>query len=228
MAVLASMLHELDRDGDAAEVFEKLMHRYDNEKMFQMQIDVFPFEIPSNYHLYLANHLAKENKVQEARKHYFDSIQLSPSNVDALIGLSKLPEDASEKRLRMEAQSQIVNDMRKEIASRDRDLRIAGQRIVLFEKQRLANELNSLAWLITNTEGDQKEALLMSRKACKLAPDRSAYWDTLAHAYEKNGYFESAYRSQLKAIELEPNQPSLIRALKRFREKAQSETQPTP
>ncbi|MFM2216473.1 MAG: hypothetical protein RL240_791, partial [Planctomycetota bacterium] len=45
----------------------------------------------------------------------------------------------------------------------------------------------------------------------------------------KQGDFESALRAQRKAVALEPHQPSLQRALKRFEEKAKEKrTQNAP
>jgi tetratricopeptide (TPR) repeat protein len=220
LTLLSQMLHELDRDAEASEVLKKFAHRYENERLFQMQTETNGADIPSNYHLFAANDLAKNGKHAEARESYSKAIELAPDNVDALIGLARLPENEEEKQMRLQDQSEVVNALRKEIEGVDQDLRLAAPMFQTSEKRRLANQLNTFAWLVANTQGDQQEALLMSRRACALAPDRSAYLDTLAHCFEKQGDFESALRAQRKAVALEPHQPSLQRALKRFEEKA--------
>ena len=98
----------------------------------------------------------------------------------------------------------------------DRDLRLANPMFQAMEKKRLANSLNTLAWLLINTDADKQEALMLSRRSCSLAPEQSAYQDTLAHCLEKNGKNREAFRTQIKALSLEPNQLSLQRALVRF------------
>ena len=229
LTLLSQMLHELDRDAEASNILEKFAQRYENERMFQMQTETNGADIPSNYHLFAANDLAKNGKHAEARERYSKAIELAPDNVDALIGLARLPENDEEKQMRLQDQSEVVNALRKEIEGVDQDLRLAAPMFQKSEKRRLANQLNTFAWLVANTQGDQQEALLMSRRACALAPDRSAYLDTLAHCFEKQGDFESALRAQRKAVALEPHQPSLQRALKRFEEKAKEKrTQNAP
>ncbi len=220
LTLLSQMLHELDRDAEASEVLEKFARRYENERLFQMQTETNGADIPSNYHLFAANDLAKNGKHAEARERYSKAIELAPDNVDALIGLARLPENDEDKQMRLQDQSEVVNALRNEIEGVDRDLRLAAPMFQTSEKRRLANQLNTFAWLVANTQGDQQEALLMSRRACALAPDRSAYLDTLAHCFEKQGDFEAALRAQRKAVAIEPHQPSLQRALKRFEEKA--------
>ena len=79
--------------------------------------------------------------------------------------------------------------------------------------------MNTLAWLITNTEGNFEEALYLSRKACALSPNRSAYLDTLAHCFATLNRYREAVEQQRKAVALEPHQPSLVKALKEFESK---------
>lgn len=223
LSLLSQLLHEQDRDAEASKVLEAFAQRFENEKLFQMQIDSAGSEIPSTYHMFAANDLAKNGKHEEARARYLRAIELSPENVDALIGLARLPENNEQKAMRLQEQSQVVIMLRNEIEEIDRQLRLAAPMFQKSEKRRLATQLNTYAWLVANTEGDQQEALLMSRRACSLSPDRSALQDTLAHCYERQGNFDAAVRTQRKAVALEPHQPSLHRALKRFEEKAKDQ-----
>ena len=223
LSLLSQLLHEQDRDEEASKVLEAFAQRFENEKLFQMQIDSAGSEIPSSYHMFAANELAKKGKHEEARARYLRAVELSPENVDALIGLARLPENNEQKALRLQEQSQVVILLRNEIEEIDRQLRLAAPMFQKSEKRRLATQLNTYAWLVANTDGDQQEALLMSRRACSLSPDRSALQDTLAHCYERQGNFDAAVRTQRKAVALEPHQPSLHRALKRFEEKAKEQ-----
>jgi hypothetical protein len=116
--------------------------------------------------------------------------------------------------------------LRNRIDEIERDIRVANLMFQSMEKKRLANFLNTLAWLMINTDSDPREALLMSRRSCSLDPQQSAFQDTLAHCFEKNGQVLQAFKTQLKAIKLEPHQLSLQRALNRFYEKAAKELPP--
>jgi tetratricopeptide (TPR) repeat protein len=224
---LAMMLHEQDRDLEAAQALEKWVERYETEKLFRMQVDEYQMDLASNYYLYLANHLAKEGKSDQARESYFKAIALEPDNVDALIGLAKMSETPEEKQRRLAEQEKTISLMRNEIEAIDRDLRLANPMFQAAEKSKLANSLNTLAWLMINTECDPREALMLSRRSCGLSPNQSAYQDTLAHCLDKNGKHRDAFRTQIKALSLEPHQLSLQRALVRFYQKAIEETSAT-
>ena len=213
---LSSSLHDQLRDDQAAQSLEKWVGRYETEKLFRMQVDEFQLDLASNYYLYRANDRAKKGNTDQAREDYFQSIHLASDNVDALIGLAQLTESPEQKRRRLADQEQTVGALRNEIDGMDRDLRLANPMFQAMEKKRLANSLNTLAWLLINTDADKQEALMLSRRSCSLAPEQSAYQDTLAHCLEKNGKNREAFRTQIKALSLEPNQLSLQRALVRF------------
>ncbi len=213
---LSSSLHDQLRDDQAAKSLEKWVGRYETEKLFRMQVDEFQLDLASNYYLYRAKDHAKKGNTDQAREDYFQSIHLASDNVDALIGLAQLTESPEQKRRRLNDQEQTIGALRNEIEGMDRDLRLANPMFQAMEKKRLANSLNTLAWLLINTDADKQEALMLSRKSCNLAPEQSAYQDTLAHCLEKNGKNREAFRTQIKALSLEPNQLSLQRALVRF------------
>lgn len=225
---LSQMLHEQDLDQDAANVLEKWVNRYENEKLFRMQVEEYNFDIPSNYYLYRGNQHVKEGNAEKAREAYFQSIDLAEESVDALIGLARLNETPEQKRRRQTAQDKTVGSLRNQIEDMDRALRLANPMFQTIEKRRLANSLNTLAWLMINTDSDPQEALLLSRRSCSLVPDQSAYQDTLAHCLEKNQKYREAFRTQIKALTLEPHQLSLQRALVRFYEKAAKELPANP
>lgn len=223
---LTQLLHDQQRDKEAAETLERWVSRYDNEKLFRMQVEEFDQDLPSNYHLFKGNQYVQENMPEQAREQFLLSIAKSHENVDALIGLARLagPEETPEqKRRRTTEQEESIRILRNRIEEIERDLRVANPMFQAMEQKRLANLLNTLAWLMTNTDSDPREALLLSRRSCSLDPEQSAFQDTLAHCFEKNGKYLQAFRTQIKAVRLEPHQLSLQRALGRFYEKAAKE-----
>jgi tetratricopeptide (TPR) repeat protein len=174
--------------------------------------------VRSYYHLYAADALRTSNEA-EAASHYIQSIEILPANVDAIIGLYKLKETEELQSLRREKLKHSVTELRTEIRRYDEFLKKYNSEFVESFFDRLANNLNSLAWLIANTEGDFGEAVLLSRRACLLDPDHAEYLDTLAHCYFAAGKWKDAVEQQRKACELKPHHPDLKRALSRFEEK---------
>ena len=223
LQILGAMLHEQDRDEDAAKALEKWVSRYESEKLFRMQVENYQIDLASNYYLYEANSQVQKGNIEQARQAYFKSIALASDNVDALIGLAGLSETPEEKKQRLAQQERCQSSLRNEIDAIDRDIRLANPMFQPMEKRRLANSLNTLAWLMINTEADPREALMLSRRSCNLVPDQSAYQDTLAHCLDKNGNPKEAFRTQIKALALEPHQLSLQRALIRFYDHAAKE-----
>jgi hypothetical protein len=218
---LSQLLHEQDRNQEAAEVLEKFAQRFEREPLFQSQVsEQGGSSLVSNYYLYSGNHAATHQDTEQARKHYLKSIELASDNVDAIIGLYRLPNPTQEhQQERLQLQQQISGELRNEIDARQRDLRRENPRFQATEERSLANQMNTLAWLIANTEGNFEEALFLSRKACSLAPDRAAYLDTLAHCYAALDRYSEAVDQQRRAIALEPHQPTLLKALRRFESK---------
>jgi tetratricopeptide (TPR) repeat protein len=224
---LSQLLHEVDREQEAAQVLQKFTERFEREPMFKTQVSEQSGDsLPSNHYLYLANHLAKSDAPEQARDLYLKSILLSTENVDALIGLFRLKENDEQKEQRKKLQQSVILQLRNEIDAIERELSQVNPRFLATEHRRLANSLNTLAWLIANTEGNKDEALQLSRKACALLPNRAAYLDTLAHCYAALGRFREAAQQQRRAVELEPFQPSLTKALIEFEAKANAQTTP--
>ena len=218
---LAEIQHSLGRFEDAKKTLEPFVLRFENEPMFRRQMmdqsESTAF-VRSYYHLYAADALRTSNEA-EAASHYIQSIEILPANVDAIIGLYKLKETEELQSLRREKLKHSVTELRTEIRRYDEFLKKYNSEFVESFFDRLANNLNSLAWLIANTEGDFGEAVLLSRRACLLDPDHAEYLDTLAHCYFAAGKWKDAVEQQRKACELKPHHPDLKRALSRFEEK---------
>lgn len=224
---LSQLLHEVDREEEAAQVLKKFTERFEREPMFKTQVSEQSGDsLPSNHYLYLANHLAKSGDTEQARELYLKSVLLSSENVDALIGLYRLNENDEQKEQRLKLQESVTLQLRNQIDGIERELRQVNPRFLATEQRRLANSINTLAWLLANTEGNKDEALHLSRKACSLLPNRAAYLDTLAHCYAALGRFREAVQQQRRAVELEPFQPSLTKTLLDFEAKAQTQNAP--
>ncbi|MFN7626084.1 MAG: hypothetical protein ACK5PZ_04575, partial [Pirellula sp.] len=155
----------------------------------------------------------------KARECFVKAIELSQENVDAIIGMFRLPETDEQKQQRKNLQKQITASLRSEIDARERELKRDNPRALATEQRALANQMNTLAWLMTNTEGNLDEALYFSRKACSME-NRAAYLDTLAHCYASLKRYREAAEQQRRAVALDPFQPSLQKALALFEAKA--------
>ena len=91
--------------------------------------------------------------------------------------------------------------------------------------ERLAEHYNQYAWLISNTEGDQQQALQYSLRSLELSPNEPALLDTAGRCYFAIGDLENALRVQRRAVKLMPHSPPLTRQLAEFEAAAQSEQQ---
>lgn len=225
LSQLSDLLHEQGRDEEAASVLKPFTDRYESEPLFKNQVaDQFGQALPSNYYLYLGDHYARTNEPEKARESYLKCIERSNENVDALIGLFQLPENEEQRTQRLAIQDRVISELRSEIESIERELRHVNARMLNTEQNTLANSMNTLAWLLTQTRTRPEEALFLSRKACSLSP-KAAYFDTLAHCYSTLGNVEDAIKYQRRAVELEPFKPSLNKALKKFEAQAQTKKQ---
>jgi tetratricopeptide (TPR) repeat protein len=225
---LSQLMHELERDDEAAASIEKFAKRFENEPLFRTQVSEQSGDsLVSNYYLFQGNDYARNEQPEKARDCFLKAIELSQENVDALIGLYRLPETDEQKDQRKTLQKQITLSLRSEIDARERELKRDNPRALATEQRALANQMNTLAWLMTNTEGNLDEALFFSRKACSLENNRAAYLDTLAHCYASLKRYREAAEQQRRAVALDPFQPSLQKALALFESKA-AEQQESP
>ena len=225
MTRLAAMLQIQSKHSEAADVLEPFVTRFNNEPLFQRQMNEWNRNIGnviSNFHLYVADdaRLAKDN--DKAAKNYWLSIELSPENVDAVIGLYKLPlSDADKEKCRVKL-GKIIFELRANIRNYEEELKKSKPNDLAFYSIRIADLSNTLAWLIANTEGSKEEALFLSRKACILSPEHAEYLDTLAYCYAAMYRYQDAVQQQRRAVDLKPHHPELVRALKRFEAKLRS------
>jgi tetratricopeptide (TPR) repeat protein len=219
MQQYAIMLHSLGRHNEAAQTLEPFMSRFKNEPMFQRQMSEWSTiteSIQSYYYLFLGDQASEANDTETAKSNYWQSIEISPENVDALIGLYRLQLPESETTKRRTKLKEIVNGMRSEIRQVEEQLKFSTNQSLASLTTLLSSKCNSLAWVVANTEGSKEEALFLSRKACGLRPEDAELIDTLAHCYAALGRFEDALEQQRRAVSLKPHHPVLRKALAKF------------
>ena len=231
MELLAQMLQIQGKHSEAADVLEPFVTRYKNEPMFNRQLNDLnskPDLIISSFHLYVADAARQSSEFDKAAKNYWLSIELSPVNVDAIIGLYRLSLSESDSDLRRNKLVKIIAFLRSKIREGDEFRKNSSSSDHASHTEKLANFCNTLAWVIANTEGNKEEALYLGRKACTLSPEKAEYFDTLAYCYAAMDRYQDAVQQQRLAVELKPHHPELVKALHRFEAKLRSSPQATP
>ncbi len=94
----------------------------------------------------------------------------------------------------------------------------AGHQRVTEEFPKSAMHLNNTAWISARTQRKLGEALALAERAVELAPDESAYHDTLAEVHFQRGEREAAVAAAQKCVELAPDNKVFAARLKHFQE----------
>jgi Flp pilus assembly protein TadD len=225
--LLSEMLHDQQRELDAAQVLEPLVQAID-KKEAEGAIENLgrdPGGIKSRMHYFFALDLLSHGKTDEATKHLNQGAEADPSDADVLIALFRLPKQTDEqrgntRRLIREAtegfQEQILNYAR-ELA----ESQIQNEALSAIYKQQLAMAHNQLAWLVANTEGDFDAAIASSHESLKLRPETGAYYDTLGSCYYAKGDLQNAIKYQTEALRLDPHSGQMKRQLAKFKQAAE-------
>ncbi|MCL2005456.1 MAG: hypothetical protein FWG73_04755 [Planctomycetaceae bacterium] len=83
--------------------------------------------------------------------------------------------------------------------------------------ERLPIVANAAAWLLANTDGDYRSALVLSESALHSNLDDVNFLDTLSHVYFLGGDIEGAVRTQERVVRIASEVVVFRRALERFR-----------
>jgi tetratricopeptide (TPR) repeat protein len=226
---LAELQHSHERFDDATATLKVFVDRFEKEPLFRDQVrdmTFFTSSILSHYYLYAGDAERAKKNSDLAIAHYNHSLEIDSDNVDALIGLFKVEGGSDDHKQNCRAKLKTLTiELRRKVRDLEDMTRVVPSNQYAEAARALANSMNSLAWVVSNTEGDFEEALEMSRQAVQLDPDEPALLDTLAHCYFAAGKWDDAVEQQSKAVELKPNDPDLRRALSRFEERrAREET----
>ena len=212
---LAEMLFDLEREGEAAEVMAGMI------VVLEREPNNIGNDIPllkSYVDYYNAMHHGRQGNYAKQRELLVSAYEGYADNIDIVIAMHRVKEAdetwRSEALQRLDVMVQRTRGERDKVQkqfneSNDRDLQ--GQVRAL-----LAQKNNELAWLISNTTGDYKEALQCSQESLKLLPETWAYLDTLGRCYYALDNFENAVDAQKKATEGAPYMQQMQRQLKLF------------
>lgn len=162
-----------------------------------------PTWLPTRVHFFWSEHHAASGDRQRQRESLEQAISINPFDADVLISLYRLPgQTDADKAKTAELLKQAIQYYRDKID----------------EEPDSSTPYNQLAWLISNTTGDQDEALRCSLKSLELRPGTAGYLDTLGRVYFARKDYANAVKYQTMAVELDPYTPALSRQLKVFRE----------
>lgn len=221
--LLSEMLHDAERNRDAAEVLKAAdaivrSERTVAERAQQPPLNRPPETIASRMHMFYALHFANRNDRKKQLHHLREGLRAYAGDIDLLIAMHRYPHDNPEQRREAKkAVDQATAGLRKEI----QDLRQYADQAPNESTRNdvlkaLAAASNRLAWLQANTEGDLPLAFRSVREALRIVPEKAAYLDTLAHCHAVKGEWEEAIAVQRKAVKREPHSQQLQRNLRRW------------
>ncbi|MCP3696314.1 MAG: hypothetical protein GY917_29230 [Planctomycetaceae bacterium] len=221
--LLSEILHDQDRDLDAANVLQGVVEVMKQPQVMKDIKDGFqrePGGIRSRMYYFFAQHHARNNEQQKHREFLEKGIQEDPRDADVLIAMYRLPKaDAAWKEKTQQAIAAAVKHFQGEVKRYETLFRQGDSPVQLDALRRqLASANNQLAWLAGNTNGDLDEALRCSQRSLELRPGSAGYLDTLAHCYYAKGDYQNAVKNQLEAVSKEPHSAQMQRQLKLFQE----------
>lgn len=219
-AELAVMFGEMNRHQDVVDALEPIVDRTDKDQAYARRLqsqalNIAKLKSTMMYHKGLAAATQKADQdTVTARETLLAALELEPDNVDILIAMYRTEGDADWQKLVRRRIQSVTLMFDNQIEA----IRLQSQARIRFPDlgARLAQAYNQYAWLICNTEGDQKKALQYSLKSLELTPDNSAQLDTCGRCYFTLGDYENAVRVQRRAVKIEPHSPPLLRQLEEF------------
>ena len=222
---LAEMLHDLERDAEAAKVARSLVEAMARDPKVRAAAEEMQFQLKptARLHYYLACDYGRKHQNAEQIKQLNLAIEQDPSDADVLIAIYETSADSADRRKdAMKLIHAADAKFHDEIAKNSND----------FEAY------NEDAWLIGNTEGNHEQAIQYSQtslrilrgvigaaevvspsEASEVERSEGGFLDTLAHCYAGNKDYELAVKYQTLAAEKDPHSQAILRALARFREK---------
>lgn len=222
---LAELLHDLERDAEAAKVARSLVEAMVLDPKVRAAVEEMQFQLKpdARYHFYRACDYGRRQMPSEQIDQLNQAIKLDPSDADVLIALYETSADSPDRRKEVMKKIHAADaKFHDEIAAKPND----------FEAY------NEEAWLIGNTEGDHEQAIRYSQRSLNILRDvigaaevvsppeaselersEGGFLDTLAHCYAGNKDYELAVKYQTLAAEKDPHSQAIVRALARFKEK---------
>ena len=203
--LLADLLHDKGDDDEAAQVLETTLASLAKANQAGGDaVDPRGFlnkHVNTRFNYYRACHLATTPDETKQLEHLLAAAKHDPQDADVLIALHRLKNLTPEQRQQNETWiATAATDFRRQIAENPGD----------------PLPYNQLAWLLSNTDRDQQEALKCSLESLKLRPDSAGFMDTLARCYFALADYERAVEWQTKAVAGEPHSGLMKRQLELF------------
>jgi tetratricopeptide (TPR) repeat protein len=219
---LSEMLHELRRDGEAAETVQQAVTAIEGNAetrtLFETELGRDLGSTRSRMHFFQAEQAAQQGEVARQRALLLEGYQHDPHDADLLIGMHRVPgADETWVRETQARVKQAADDYRQQL--KDLQQRVAEGRSAedrALASYQLAVMYNQLAWLLANTGGDADEAIKCSTRSLELMPDRAGFLDTLGRCYFAKGDYATAVQHQSRAVALEPHSPTMRAQLELF------------
>ncbi len=206
---LAELLHDLDRDEEAAEIIDAALAKVDNDKMKLLamhRIRSKP-DMVSRASFFRVCHYRRSGEREKELSELKTAITRAEDDVDLLIAMFTVKNASEDWKQRA---SELVKTADLKYRKEVRQVYDAYENVRNRPDQReavrlvLATSLNQYAWLVGNTEGDIDEAIRNSHKSLELAMGEGGYLDTLARCYYRAGKLDEALKYQELAVERAP------------------------
>ena len=218
---LAELLHELQRDDEAADILRRLVQRDakpDQQQRVERMVQLSQQELAARADYFAACHFERTGDRSKQREALERAVKLHPNDIEVLIAAYHASKDDRKWRGDiMKLVDRAVQQYRESIRADQEQL---SKRLTASQRRpvesHLAQQWNQVAWLVANTEGDMSWALDCARSAIELQPTNAAFLDTLARCYFANANLDQAIRRQRKAVSLMPHSLPLQRQLEFF------------
>lgn len=223
--LFSEMLHDLQRDQDAAAVLREIVDAAERDETVRYLIVRFrnqPGSVAARMHFFLAEHARANGDPNQQIEHLKKAIRLDPTDADVLIGMYRASDsDPAWRKETLDLVSTAIQGFREEVRDYEGQAAEAPTEAHRADIYRdLATAHNQLAWLIANTEGDYEEALRSSLRSLELRPENAGYLDTLGRCYYAKGDYRNAVVHQARAVELDPHSGQILRQLELFKQAA--------
>lgn len=205
-SILADMLHDRGDELAAAKLLEGAMEGIEANVKAGNEAQNSRLELErmrARFNYYHACYLTAPEDRDKRIEHLTKAMDADPTDADVLIALYRTPNlEASLRERTMRLIKEAADMFRDQIQQDPED----------------STPYNQLAWLISNTEGDQQEALRCSQKSLELKPNEAGYLDTLGRCYFALGDYKNAVKYQSQAVEFNPFSGLMTKQLALFRD----------
>ena len=213
--MLSELLHDKQREEEAADVLAEILTKEDVQ--FK---DTKDPGLVSRMYYFRSEHFRLQSEREKQIEFLEKAIEADPGDADVLIAMYRLPR--ADKAWKEKTRKLI----RKAVGTFEKTLLSSKGAQQLERRAEVAKNLNQIAWLVGNTEGDYKKAVAQSRRSLELRPHSPGSLDTLGRTYFAVGDLKNAIKYQRRAVMLQPNSLQIRRQLDQFkaaaREKAAS------